>query len=338
MKVAVFGPERRVGVVEDDTIVDINAVYDKYLAETPGAANVIDVPATLNAFIEAGDAALEGARAAMKFLATQPDSVRGTSGEQLRYAISDVTLHPPIEGASRIFAALANFADHMQAAAANAGATAAAETLAKLQAGGPKYFMKDARCASTDGDPVRYPARTEHMDYEAEVAVVIGKPGRDIESQDVRSHIWGYTLANDWSVRDHVSFGPDFQYSKNFDTAAGLGPWIVVDENIDPQDIPIECRVNGEVRQSGSTRSMIHDFAAMGAFLSRDTTLYPGDMILSGTPKGTAVDSSKRLDDGSFPDDSRFIKPGDVVEVSSTLLGSLTNAVVKPTRLKGATS
>lgn len=330
MKVAVFGPDHRVGIVEDGFVVDISAAHAAHLAANASAGSAADVPASLNDFIAMGDVAIKAARAALNHFAGEMAEARGVAGEQLRFPLGEVPLHPPIEGASRIFAALANFADHMQAAASNTDDAAAQATLAKFQAGGPKYFMKDARCLSTDGDEVRYPARTSHMDYEAEVAVVIGQQGRDIGAGDFRSYIWGYAVSNDWSVRDNVSFGPDFQYSKNFDTAAGLGPWIVVDEDIDPQDIPIECRVNGELRQSGSTSSMVHDFAALGAFLSRDITLYPGDMILSGTPKGTAVDSSKRLDDGSFPDDSRFIKPGDVVEVSSPLLGSLTNTVVRP--------
>lgn len=333
MKVAVFGPLRRVGIVEDGHVIDANAAYARYLADTTGTirpaahASAI-VPAELNAFIEEGRQALDGVAAAVKHLATQ-DKALGVDGEQLRYALDEVVLHPPITGQSRIFAALANFADHMQSAASNTDSDDAKQTLTRLQSGGPKYFMKDARCVSGDGDEVRYPARTQLMDYEAEIGIVIGRRGRDVSAQEFAPYIWGYTLANDWSVRDNVSFGPDFQYSKNFDTAATLGPWIVVDENIDPQNIPVECRVNGEVRQSGNTASMVHDFAAFGAHLSRDITLYPGDVIISGTPKGTAVDSSKRRDDGSFENTSWFIDPGDVVEVSSTLIGSITNRVVK---------
>lgn len=334
MKVAVFGPARRVGIVHQGFLVDAKAAYDKYVAETsdpgrPGTDTSSAVPAELNAFIEEGARAIGGARAAVEHLFSHADSDLGVDGQQIRFPLDQVVLHPPVAGAARVFAALANFADHMEAAAANTGAADAQATLARLQSGGPKYFMKDPRCASTDGDEIRYPARTSHLDYEAEVAVVIGKQGRDIEPDDFGPFIWGYAVANDWSIRDNVSFGPDFQYSKNFDTATGLGPWIVVDEDIDPQDIPLETRVNGELRQSGNTRSMIHDFASLGAFLSRDITLYPGDLILSGTPKGTAVDSSKRLDDGTFPDDSLFVGPGDVVEVSSSALGSLTNKIVK---------
>jgi 2-keto-4-pentenoate hydratase/2-oxohepta-3-ene-1,7-dioic acid hydratase in catechol pathway len=333
MKVAVFGPARRVGIVHEGFVVDASAAYDKYVAETTDPArptmHTTDVPSELNAFIEQGAPAIDGAHAAVEHLFSHADGDLGAEGQQIRFPLDQVVLHPPVAGASRVFAALANFADHMEAAAANTGATDAQATLARLQSGGPKYFMKDPRCASTDGDEIRYPARTSHLDYEAEVAVVIGKRGRDLQPDEFRSYIWGYAVANDWSIRDNVSFGPDFQYSKNFDTATGIGPWIVVDEGIYPQDIAVETRVNGELRQSGNTKSMIHDFASLGAFLSRDMTLYPGDLILSGTPKGTAVDSSKRLDDGTFPDDSLFVGPGDIVEVSSRVLGALTNKIVK---------
>uniref|UniRef100_A0AAU1U6A2 Fumarylacetoacetate hydrolase family protein n=1 Tax=Streptomyces sp. NBC_00119 TaxID=2975659 RepID=A0AAU1U6A2_9ACTN len=335
MKIAIFGPDRRVGVVQENRVIDINAAYAKYLAETtptarPLAEAAAAVPAQLNAFIEEGDRALDGARSALAYLKDQTPDFRGLEGVQLSFALDEVRLHAPIEGQSRILCALANFADHMQSAAENSQGKDTEETLNRLLAGGPKFFVKDHRAVSADGDPLRYPARTERLDYEAEVAVVIGKAGRDIKGGEFADHVWGYTLFNDWSVRDNVSFGPDFAYSKNFDSSATIGPWIVVNDDIDPQDIPIECRVNGEVRQSGNTKSMVHVFAALGEHLSRDTTLLPGDLIASGTPKGTAVDSSRQQADGSFLSD-RFLKPGDVVEVSSPLIGTLRNEVVKPT-------
>ncbi|MEU3787686.1 fumarylacetoacetate hydrolase family protein [Streptomyces sp900129855] len=335
MKVAVFGPARRVGVVHEGSVVDINAAYAKYLAETSPAARplaeaAVAVPARLNAFIEEGARALDGARTALEYLLDQAQDVAGVTGEQLWFALDEVRLHAPIEGQSRVLCALANFADHMQSAAENSHGADTEETISRLLAGGPKFFVKDHRAVSASGDPLRYPARTQRLDYEAEVAVVIGRGGRDVKGEDLASHVWGYTLFNDWSVRDNVSFGPDFMYSKNFDGSATIGPWIVVDEGIDPQDIPIECRVNGEVRQSGNTRSMVHSFAALAEHLSRDTTLLPGDLIASGTPKGTAVDSSRQGPDGSFPD-TLFLKSGDVVEVSSALIGAIRNEVVKPT-------
>ncbi len=331
MKIAIFGPSRRVGVVVDNGIVDINGAYARYLVDVerslrPKAKAAHEVPADLNSFIEQGDDALAGARAALDHLAESNDKT-GVDGEQLVFDPNSTTVHAPIDGRSRIFAALANFADHMQAAADNTSSGRDKDTLGKLVSGGPKYFIKDPRVVSSDGDDLAFPRRTDLLDYEAEVAVVIGKQGKDVAADDFGSYIWGYTLVNDWSIRDNVSFGPDFQYSKNFDGAATVGPWIVVDEGLDPQDIPIEARINGEVRQSGNTKSMIHSFASLGEYLSRDSTLFPGDLISGGTPKGTAVDSSTRDADGKFVDDSKFLNPGDVVEISSTALGSVTNTV-----------
>lgn len=335
MKVAVFGPERRVGIIQNDKVVDANGAYAKYLAETtdterPQAQADADVPAELGAFISEGARCLERAQAAVNHLWTKAEDDRGILGEQLFFGLTETQLHPPVAGGARIFCALANFSDHMEAASKNAAADGMAEAIDRLVVGGPKYFLKDHRALSADGQPVRYPARTERLDYEAEVAIVIGKRGRDISSDDALPYIWGYTLHNDWSIRDNVPFGPDFMHSKNFDTSATIGPWIVVDEGLDPQDIPIECRVNGEVRQSGNTKSMVNDFATYIQHLSADTTLYPGDLISSGTPKGTAVDSSPQQPDGSHPD-TLFAKPGDLVEVSSSLIGTIRNKVVEAT-------
>ncbi|GAB3168622.1 fumarylacetoacetate hydrolase family protein [Streptomyces incanus] len=334
MKVAVFGSAHRVGVVQDDRVIDISAAYAKYLAETsdaprPQARAAAEVPSELGAFIEEGDGALAGARAALDHLRDNTADQRGVDGEQIVFPLEDVQLHAPVTDRARIFCALANFAAHMQSAAENTQDPEREATIQRLVAGGPKYFLKDSRAVSAHGEQVRYPARTERLDYEAEIAAVVGRRGRDIAADDFEPYIWGYTLFNDWSVRDNVSFGPDFAYSKNFDTSATVGPWIVVDEGLEPQDIPVECRINGEVRQSGNTSSMIHTFAALGEYLSRDTTLWPGDLIASGTPKGTAVDSTKEQADGSHPD-ALFIKPGDVVEVSSSAIGVIRNEVVKP--------
>ncbi|WP_458782398.1 fumarylacetoacetate hydrolase family protein [Arthrobacter sp. D3-16] len=334
MKIAVFGPHRRVGVIQDDKVVDANSAYAKYLAETtdavrPQAQADAEVPSELGAFIAEGERSLQGAQAAVEYLWTKAVDDRGLAGEQLFFGLGETEMHAPVADGSRIFCALANFFDHMEAASKNSSGDDTAEVLKRLVQGGPKYFLKDRRAVSANGQPVRYPARTRRLDYEAEVAVIIGKQGRDIGRGDALPYIWGYTLANDWSIRDNVSFGPDFMHSKNFDTSATIGPWIVVNEGLDPQDIPIECRVNGEVRQSGNTKSMVHDFSAFIQHLSADTTLYPGDLISSGTPKGTAVDSSQQQTDGSHPD-TLFVKPGDVVEVSSDLIGTIRNEVTSP--------
>src|SRR4051794_30944166 len=120
MKVAVFGPARRVGIVHEGFVVDASAAYDKYVAETtdparPDMRASATVPSELNAFIEEGAGAIGGARAALKHLFSHADSDLGVEGQQIRFPLDQVALHPPVAGASRVFAALANFADHMEA-------------------------------------------------------------------------------------------------------------------------------------------------------------------------------------------------------------------------------
>jgi 2-keto-4-pentenoate hydratase/2-oxohepta-3-ene-1,7-dioic acid hydratase in catechol pathway len=117
-----------------------------------------------------------------------------------------------------------------------------------------------------------------------------------------------------------------YNVPKNFDSSASLGPCIVVGE-IDPQDVNVETRVNGDLRQRYSSRDMVFSFAEILAYLSTDFTFVPGDVIFGGTGAGTAQDSTKLNPDGTRPHD-RFLKPGDVVEISSPAIGKLTNRVV----------
>jgi 2-keto-4-pentenoate hydratase/2-oxohepta-3-ene-1,7-dioic acid hydratase in catechol pathway len=136
------------------------------------------------------------------------------------------------------------------------------------------------------------------------------------------------TLANDWSNRDA---GPpprvvSFNLAKNFDFAVSLGPCIVIDE-LDPQAVDVETRVNGDLRQRYNSRDMVYSFAEILAYLSTDFTFVPGDMILGGTGAGTAQDSTKLAADGSRPHDL-FLNPGDSVEISSPAIGKIVNRVV----------
>jgi 2-keto-4-pentenoate hydratase/2-oxohepta-3-ene-1,7-dioic acid hydratase in catechol pathway len=182
---------------------------------------------------------------------------------------------------------------------------------------------------AADGDQVIYPSRARLFDYEGEVAVVLGQRASDIPASRAAEHIWGITLLNDWSIRNDMGQPRvlNFNMAKNFDTSVSLGPCIVVGE-LDPQAIPVQTRVNGELRQDYTSQEMTFSFAEFIEFLSRDFTFYPGDLVAGGTGAGTAMDSSR-------PGDERlFLKPGDTVEVSSPAIGTLTNQVVA----KGATT
>ena len=166
------------------------------------------------------------------------------------------------------------------------------------------------------------------LDYEGEVAIVLGKQGKDVRAHDAKDLVWGVTLLGDWSIRSpREPEGPlKFGMAKNFDQSCSLGPCIVVGE-LDPSDIDVETWVNGERRQRFNTRDMVFSFWEYIEYLSRDLTLYPGDILSGGTAAGTAADSSPRLPDGQFAPE-RFLKPGDVVEIGSPHIGTLRARIV----------
>ena len=335
MRIAVFGPARRVGLVRDHEIVDVNRAYAKFLCETGSgrweAWSQAEVPSNLGEFIAEGARALECVEEAVGYLENDAQDDDGPGGETIRFGLEAVRLHPPIAaGDSRLMMCFANFADHVREHRRHRfGETLTIEeVVATARQAGPAHFLKHVRTIVGDHDPVRYPARTQRFDFEGEVAVVLGRTGRDVRAAELGQFIWGYSLINDWSVRDYANSARDFGYTKNFDTGASLGPWIVVGEISNPQDVPFSTLVNGSTRQQGSTKDMIFGFGELVEHLSRDLTLRPGDMISSGTPSGTAHDSSPLGPDGrALPD--LFLQPGDEVIVTSPAIGSLRNTVAK---------
>ena len=190
-------------------------------------------------------------------------------------------------------------------------------------------FWKLAReILGPDGELV-YPERCNRLDYEGEIAIVLGKRGVDLKPSQLKDFVWGVTMLADWSIRAprDTSGGPlNFAFPKNFDTSCSLGPCIAVGEG-DPTNVDIETLVNGERRQRFNTHDMVFTFGEYLEHLSRDFTLYPGDIISGGTAAGTAADSSELLPDGSSAPE-RFLKPGDLVEMNSPSIGSLRTRVV----------
>jgi acylpyruvate hydrolase len=190
-------------------------------------------------------------------------------------------------------------------------------------------FWKLAReIVGPDGELV-YPERCNRLDYEGEIAIVLGRRGVDLKPSQLADHVWGVTMLGDWSIRapGGLPGGPlNFSFPKNFDTSCSLGPCIAVGE-ADPTNVDLETLVNGERRQRFNTRDMVFTFGEYLEYLSRDFTLYPGDIISGGTAAGTAADSSELLPDGSSAPE-RFLKPGDLVEMNSPAIGSLRTRVV----------
>jgi 2-keto-4-pentenoate hydratase/2-oxohepta-3-ene-1,7-dioic acid hydratase in catechol pathway len=303
MKIVVFGPDERVGAIDGDAVVDLNAVDSS-------------IPPNLASFIAGGPTVLDAAARA----------IQDGGG---RLASRDAMLWAPWPH-KRIACAGGNFAAHSYGMAVNAGVQGVTlETQAKrIRDDGLWGFWKHLVEVAGPGDTIPYPKRARYFDYEGEVAIVIGKQGKDIPAERVAEYIWGVTLGVDWSIRDREHTPPrpvNFNLGKNFDRSASLGPCIAVGD-IDPADLDVETRVDGELRQSYNSRDMIFSFGELLAYLSRDFTFVPGDVIFGGTGAGTAQDSTKPNADGSRPLD-RFLRPGQVVEVSSPTIGTLTGTI-----------
>jgi 2-keto-4-pentenoate hydratase/2-oxohepta-3-ene-1,7-dioic acid hydratase in catechol pathway len=172
----------------------------------------------------------------------------------------------------------------------------------------PMLFLKPSTAVIGPGDPIQLLPISRRIDYEGELAVVIGRIARDVRAEDVGRYVLGYTCANDVTLRDLQKKDDQWARAKGFDGSCPLGPWIETD--LDPTDVTIRTRLNGEVRQQASTTQMIHGVATLVEYVTTFMTLLPGDVILTGTPEGV----------GPLAD-------GDVVEVEVEGIGVLRNGV-----------
>jgi 2-keto-4-pentenoate hydratase/2-oxohepta-3-ene-1,7-dioic acid hydratase in catechol pathway len=183
----------------------------------------------------------------------------------------------------------------------------------------PITFVKTPNSICGPGDPIKYShVDSTQVDYEVELAVVIGKPARRITVEQALDHVLGYTVCNDVSARDAQFADVQWVRAKSFDTFSPLGPWIVTTDEIhDPQSLGIRCRVNGATLQDSTTAEMIFSCAEIVSYLSRVMTLEPGDVIATGTPFGVGFARTPPV----------FLLHGDEVEVEVDGIGTLTNSV-----------
>lgn len=221
------------------------------------------------------------------------------------YKLSDVTLAAPVTRPGKIMALGLNYRDH---------AAEASMDLPEIQT----WFSKMTSSINGPYDSIDLPKVSDKLDYEAEMAFVIGKKIRHATREQAKAAIFGYCCANDVSVRDFQFHSTQFVVGKSFDTHCPLGPWLTTaDEVADPQKLGIRCTVNGEERQNSNTSEMVFDVYAMVEYLSQAMTLEPGDVILTGTPAGVGAVRQPRL----------FLKEGEVVRVEIEGLGSIENKV-----------
>ncbi len=172
----------------------------------------------------------------------------------------------------------------------------------------PLIFLKPSTAMIGDGDDVVYPVQTSNLHHEAELAVVIGRACRNVGADEAMNHVLGYTCANDVTARDLQQSDPQWTRGKGFDTFCPLGPWIVT--ALDPADVRVQLRVNGELRQDARTSEMIFAIPALISYISSFMTLLPDDVILTGTPAGVSA-----------------VQRGDLMEVDVEGIGILRNRV-----------
>ena len=250
--------------------------------------------ATMLSLIEAGPEGLERVRA---------ETDRGVP-ERL---VADASLLAPIERPGKYLAIGMNYAKHV----------AEADKLGVARAAHQTWFNKQTTCISGPYDDID-PGVTEKLDYEVELAAVIGRRAKGVSEADAKAHVFGYTVANDVSARDWQFHTPTFTMGKSFDTHGPIGPWIVTADEIDePHALDLRAYVNGELRQSSNTREMVSDLWKQIAYLSTAFTLEPGDLIATGTPEGVGVGMDPPV----------FLKPGDVVRCEIDGIGAIENRV-----------
>ncbi len=305
MKIAKYGTGRIAAVVEGK-LFDLNRADPQ-------------IPSDLLEFITAGKPALDAAYAALK-------KVKAGDAEM---GLAKLLSPLPTRGAKLICMGR-NFASHSAAARAARGPVDPTQQVPESshQPKRPAGFLKISDTVMGPGDEIVYPSRTKKFDYEVEVAAIIGKKGKDIPIGETMDHVFGYTVFCDYSARDQTTDLEDMnwvRHHKNFDCAAAMGPWIVTaDEIPDPHNLELRSIVNGEVRQDGNTSDMIYKFPRIIEYYSVDQTMYPGDVIASGTPKGTGMERK----DGAW-----FLKPGDLIEFDVPAIGKFANRIVaKPPR------
>jgi 2-keto-4-pentenoate hydratase/2-oxohepta-3-ene-1,7-dioic acid hydratase in catechol pathway len=275
------------------------------LAKARGARSRL--PATVLGLVQGGPAALAAAREALEHGAAlgEREGEDGLVARTLATPLNRARLEAPIPRPARnVFCLGRNYKEH----AAERGAEAPPH---------PVYFTKPPECVIGPGADVVHHAVTRELDYEVELAVVLGTAGRDVPRERALAHVFGYTIVNDVTARDLQKRHGQWFKGKSLDTFCPLGPVLVTADEIgDPQALAVAMRVNGETRQSSHTARMIFPVDECIAVLSQGFTVRPGDVIATGTPEGVGAATG------------RFLKAGDLMEAEVERIGVLANPVV----------
>ncbi|NHV24869.1 fumarylacetoacetate hydrolase family protein [Burkholderia sp. D-99] len=284
MRLAMFreGGTDRIGIVEADTIIDVTAGLSSLSRELtdwlPGLSTSWQILALL------------------------------ARESQVRFPLSDVRLLPPVRRPSAFLAIGGNYASHIR-------------EISHLNVNVGEHqiwFNKQVSCITGPFDELVIPAGTSTLDYEVELAVIIGRRCRNVSARDAIDYIAGYTVCNDASIRERHTRSPTITLAKSFDSLGPLGPWMVTaDEIADPHALQVRTWVNGELRQDGNTAEMRFNIFEQIEEVSHAMTLEPGDVLATGTPAGIGAARLPPI----------FLSPGDVVRMQIEGIGDIENRV-----------
>ena len=283
------------GLLVDDEIISLQILA--------GALETY-IPSTIEEFIGLGE---EGTRTVEQLMlnSTKTEKRKATT------KIGDASVLAPVSSPPKIICLGLNYRDHAE----EAGADIPDE---------PIIFMKPRTAIIGPDEPIIQPTFVKELDYEAELAIVIGKKGRNIPVSEAEKYVFGYTIFNDVSAREIQFKDRQWTRGKSFDTFAPIGPCITTADQIgDPSNLNVRARVNGELRQNSSTKNMVFNVYEVIRHMSRVMTLELCDIIATGTPAGVAVFMKPK---------QKFLSPGDLVEVEIENIGILRNRVAESSR------
>ncbi|MBM7691548.1 2-keto-4-pentenoate hydratase/2-oxohepta-3-ene-1,7-dioic acid hydratase in catechol pathway [Peribacillus deserti] len=286
MKIAAFSVEadRHIGIVQNDgVIISLSA-----LRET-------EFPACIKTFIERSEE--------LRPLAEQ--LIGQHENEQARFTLSDVKILAPIPNPEKIICVGLNYMDHCKETGMEPPAS-------------PVIFSKYANAISGHNEAVKIPVNSNEVDFEAELAVVIGKEAKCVTEEEAMDFVFGYTILNDISARDQQFSDGQWARGKTADTFAPTGPFVVTHDEVgDPHNLDISLKLNGSLMQDSNTTQLIFTVPKIISFLSQSMTLKPGDIIATGTPPGVGMGRNPKI----------WLKKGDRMDVTIEKIGTLSNYV-----------
>ncbi|MFD4817944.1 fumarylacetoacetate hydrolase family protein [Peribacillus butanolivorans] len=285
MKIASFSvkSDHHIGIVQDGQIISLTALGPD------------DFPACMKTFIERGS----GLRKRAEQLIEQ----RGN--DDAKFSLSEVKFLPPIAQPEKIICVGLNYIDHCKETGMEPPAS-------------PVIFSKYANAIVGHNDVIEIPINSKEVDFEAELAIVIGKKAKNVSEEEANDYVFGYTIMNDISARDLQFQDGQWSRGKTADTFAPIGPVVVTHDEVgDPHELAISLELNGEMMQDSNTSNLIFTVPQIISFLSQSMTLKPGDLIATGTPPGVGMGRNPKV----------WLKNGDRMNVSIERIGTLSNHV-----------